>query len=72
MHFVVCFYQSNRHFKPILPTEIVFLRTLTAANPAPLLGATEVFFDILAADDQSSFDVQKRLHQGTIMGKRRV
>ncbi|XP_038566122.1 fibulin-1-like [Micropterus salmoides] len=50
------------------PEEIVFLRTLTAANPAPLLGATEVFFDILAADDQSSFDVQKRLHQGTIMG----
>lgn len=50
------------------PEEIVFLRTLAAANPAPLPGATDVFFDILSADDQFSFDVEKRSHQGMIMG----
>lgn len=71
MYVVVCVYQYNRNFKPILPPDIVFLRTVAAANPAPLPGATDVFFDILAADDQLSFDVQKRSHQGMIMGKRR-
>lgn len=71
MHFVVYFYQTNKDFKPILPTEIVFLRTVAAANPAPLPGATDVFFDILGADDQFSFDVVKRSHQGMIMGKRK-
>ncbi|KAM7367014.1 hypothetical protein PAMP_014940 [Pampus punctatissimus] len=50
------------------PEEIVFLRTATAVNPAPLPGATDVFFDILDADDQFSFDVVKRSHQGIIMG----
>ncbi|CAK6949826.1 fibulin-1-like [Scomber scombrus] len=50
------------------PEEIVFLRTVTAANPAPLPGTTDVFFDILGADDQFSFDVVKRSHQGLIMG----
>ncbi|KAK2858865.1 hypothetical protein Q5P01_003485 [Channa striata] len=50
------------------PEEIVFLRTVVAANPTPLPGATDVFFDILATDDQFSFDVVKRSHQGTIMG----
>lgn len=44
------------------------MRTLAAANPAPLPGATDVFFDILSADDQFSFDVEKRSHQGMIMG----
>ncbi|XP_054480447.1 fibulin-1-like [Anoplopoma fimbria] len=48
--------------------EIVFLRTAAAANPAPPQGATDVFFEILVADDHFSFDVVKRSHQGTIMG----
>lgn len=68
---VVCIYQTNRNVIPILPSDIVFLRTVAAVNPAPLPGATDVFFDILAADDQFSFDVQKRSHQGMIMGKMR-
>ncbi len=42
-----------------------------ASNPAPLHGAADVFFDMLAADDQFSFDVQKRSHQGMILGKRK-
>uniref|UniRef100_A0A671VIF5 Fibulin-1 n=1 Tax=Sparus aurata TaxID=8175 RepID=A0A671VIF5_SPAAU len=50
------------------PEDIVFLRTVAAANPAPPPGATDVFFKILAADDQFSFDVQKRSDQGMIMG----
>ncbi|XP_018543014.1 fibulin-1 isoform X2 [Lates calcarifer] len=50
------------------PEEIVFLRTVVAANPAPLPGATDVFFEIVAADQQSSFDVVKRTQQGMIMG----
>ncbi|CAJ1055051.1 fibulin-1-like [Xyrichtys novacula] len=50
------------------PEEIVFLRTVAAANPNPLPGATDVFFDIMAADPQFSFDVQKRSHLGMIMG----
>ncbi|XP_059181640.1 fibulin-1-like [Centropristis striata] len=50
------------------PEEIVYLRTVTPANPNPLPGATDVFFDILAADDQFSFDIQKSSHQGMIMG----
>ncbi|KAG8005693.1 Fibulin-1 [Nibea albiflora] len=50
------------------PEDIVFLRTVAPANPAPLPGATDVFFDILAADDQQSFDVEKRSHQGIIIG----
>uniref|UniRef100_A0A667YX29 Fibulin-1 n=1 Tax=Myripristis murdjan TaxID=586833 RepID=A0A667YX29_9TELE len=51
-----------------MPEEIVFLRTMAPANPAPLPGAPDVFFDIGAADDQSSFDVVKRSHNGMIMG----
>uniref|UniRef100_A0A3Q3J531 Fibulin-1 n=1 Tax=Monopterus albus TaxID=43700 RepID=A0A3Q3J531_MONAL len=50
------------------PEEIVFLRTITAANHAHLPGATDISFEMLAADDQASFDVVKRSHQGTIMG----
>ena len=69
MHFVVCFYQTKTNFIPILPTEIIFLQTITADNPAPLPGATSIFFDILAADEQFSFDVEKRSHKGMIMGK---
>lgn len=63
--------QTYRNLKPLLPSDIVFLRTITAANPVSLPDATDVFFDILAADDQLSFDVQKRSHQGMIMGKRK-
>ncbi|KAM3859071.1 fibulin-1-like [Diretmus argenteus] len=55
--------------------EIVFLRTSVPATPgllsgAPghLSGATDVLFDIVAADDQFSFDVVKRFHHNTIMG----
>lgn len=69
MHFVVHCYRTDTNSIP--PTEIVFLRTVAAANPAPLPGATDVFFDILTADPQLSFDVQKRPHLGLIMGKRR-
>uniref|UniRef100_A0A3Q3VQI0 Fibulin-1 n=1 Tax=Mola mola TaxID=94237 RepID=A0A3Q3VQI0_MOLML len=50
------------------PEEIVFLRTLTAENPIPVPGAMDVFFDILSGNEQFSFDVQKRSHQGMIMG----
>uniref|UniRef100_A0A8D0AL22 Fibulin-1 n=1 Tax=Sander lucioperca TaxID=283035 RepID=A0A8D0AL22_SANLU len=50
------------------PEEIIFLQTVTAANPAPLPEATSVFFDILAADEQFSFDVEKRSHKGMITG----
>nr|XP_020495199.1 fibulin-1 [Labrus bergylta] len=50
------------------PEEIVFLRTAAVANPAPLPAATDVFFDILTADPQLSFDVLKRSHLGMIMG----
>ncbi|TDG96789.1 hypothetical protein EPR50_G00232410 [Perca flavescens] len=50
------------------PEEIIFLQTVTADNPAPLPGATSIFFDILAADEQFSFDVEKRSHKGMIMG----
>ncbi|KAM3588051.1 uncharacterized protein V6R79_020058 [Siganus canaliculatus] len=50
------------------PEDIIFLRTLVVANASPLPGDSDVFFDILAADDQFSFDVQKRSHQGMIMG----
>lgn len=63
-------YQININFKPICPTDVVFLRTVVAANPAPLSGATDVFFELMVTDEQSSFDVVKRSHQGTIMGKR--
>uniref|UniRef100_A0A8D0AM30 Fibulin-1 n=1 Tax=Sander lucioperca TaxID=283035 RepID=A0A8D0AM30_SANLU len=48
-------------------THISF-HTVTAANPAPLPEATSVFFDILAADEQFSFDVEKRSHKGMITG----
>ncbi|XP_056224283.1 fibulin-1-like isoform X1 [Seriola aureovittata] len=50
------------------PEEIVFLRTTVAANPALLPGATDVLFEIVAANEQFSFDVVKRSHQGLIMG----
>lgn len=50
------------------PEEIVFLRTGTDANPAPYPGSTDVVFDILAADEQFSFDVMKSSYQGMIMG----
>lgn len=70
MHFVVCFYQTNKILESLLPTEIVFLRTVAAAHPT--LSATDVVFDILTADDKFSFDVVKRSHQGMIMGKSRV
>lgn len=66
---MVCFYQPNKNFESILPTEIVFLRTVAAANPTSLVDAVDVFFDILTADDQFSFDVVKRTHNGMIMGK---
>lgn len=67
---LVCFYRTNKDFKPIAPTEIVYLRTNTAAHPAPPPGATEVFFEITATDEQFSFDVLRGSHEGMIMGKR--
>lgn len=71
MHSAACRHRTNRSFKPIPPPDVVFLRTVAPASPHPLPGATDVFFDILASDDQFSFDVQKRSHQGMIMGKMR-
>ena len=65
-----CISQTNWKYKPILPSEIVFLRTLTAENPIPILGAMDVFFDIVSGNEHFSFDVQKRSHQGMIMGKK--
>ncbi|XP_063761111.1 fibulin-1-like isoform X1 [Eleginops maclovinus] len=49
------------------PEEIVYLRTVTPAIP-DVPSATDVFFDILSGDDQFSFDVERRTHQGMIMG----
>lgn len=71
-HFVVCLYQSNKNFKPIRPTEIIFLRTSVAAHPAPLPGGTDVFFEIVDPDEQfhDCFVVVKHFHQGKIIGKR--
>uniref|UniRef100_A0AAQ4RIF7 Fibulin 1 n=1 Tax=Gasterosteus aculeatus aculeatus TaxID=481459 RepID=A0AAQ4RIF7_GASAC len=56
------------NFKPILSTEIASLQTSAAANYAHLPGGTDVFFNILAADDQSSFDVIKRSYRGMFVG----
>ncbi|XP_056132659.1 fibulin-1-like [Lampris incognitus] len=50
------------------PEEIVFLRMMTPTNPAHHPGATDVFFDIVTADDQQSFDVVKRFHYDSITG----
>lgn len=50
------------------PEEIVFLRTIAAANPASYPDSTNVVFDILSADDQFSFDVIQSTYQGMIMG----
>ena len=62
MHFVVFFYRTPTNFDPILPTEIVFLRTVK--NPASPYGASNVYFEILATDEADSFDVKKRPHEG--------
>ncbi|XP_037318534.2 fibulin-1-like [Pungitius pungitius] len=50
------------------PKEIVFLQSTAAANYAHLPGATDVAFNILVADDQSSFDVIKRPYEGMFVG----
>ncbi|CAB1412372.1 unnamed protein product [Pleuronectes platessa] len=50
------------------PVEIVFLRTVVAAYPADPRRATNIFFEITSADEQFSFDVQRRFHQNKIMG----
>ncbi|XP_031721448.1 fibulin-1-like [Anarrhichthys ocellatus] len=50
------------------PQEIVFLRTVAVANPVPVPGATDVYFNILVTDDQFSFDVIQRSHQGMLVG----
>ncbi|XP_041833833.1 fibulin-1-like isoform X2 [Melanotaenia boesemani] len=55
-----------RHFRD--PEEIVFLRTAVAAKPASLSDEPDVYFEILATDDQNSFDVVKRSHHGMIVG----
>ncbi|XP_058480759.1 fibulin-1-like isoform X1 [Solea solea] len=50
------------------PEEIIFLRTSVAAYPAPTTGASDVFFEIMAGDEHLSFEVERRDHQGMIMG----
>ncbi|KAM6986675.1 fibulin-1-like isoform 1-T1 [Aplochiton taeniatus] len=50
------------------PEEIVFLRTMAQANPTSSTGTSDVIFDIIAADDQNSFDVVKRLDHDMIIG----
>ncbi|KAJ8006849.1 hypothetical protein DPEC_G00111490 [Dallia pectoralis] len=50
------------------PEEIVFLKTMAPSNPAPFSQSADVFFDILAADDNLSFDVMKRSQNDMIMG----
>ncbi|XP_072233451.1 fibulin-1-like [Leuresthes tenuis] len=50
------------------PQEIVFLRTAAAAKPVPLPDEPDVYFEIVATDEQSSFDVVKRSHHGMIVG----
>ncbi|KAM4615096.1 fibulin-1-like [Polymixia lowei] len=50
------------------PEEIVFLRTMAPVSRVHLPGAIDVYFDIMAADDQFSFDVLKSSHHDMIMG----
>ncbi|KAM4569870.1 fibulin-1-like [Odontesthes bonariensis] len=50
------------------PEEIVFLRTAAAAKAVPLPDDPDVYFEIVATDDQFSFDVVKRSHHGMIVG----
>ncbi|XP_062414461.1 fibrillin-2-like [Pungitius pungitius] len=50
------------------PKEITFLQTTAVANYAHLPGGTDVFFNILVSDDQSSFDVIKRSYEGMFVG----
>nr|XP_019948044.1 PREDICTED: fibulin-1-like isoform X1 [Paralichthys olivaceus] len=50
------------------PEEIVWLQTVVAAYPADPRRATDVYFEITSADEQFSFDVEKRFHQDKIMG----
>ncbi|XP_037318533.2 fibulin-1-like [Pungitius pungitius] len=50
------------------PKEIAFLQLASVANYAHLPGGTDVFFNILVADDQSSFDVIKRSYGGMFVG----
>jgi len=69
LHSVVCYYQTNPNFKPNLPTEIAFLQTAAVAHNARQRHAMDVFFDILVADAQVSFDVVKRSYRGMVIGK---
>ncbi|XP_068572823.1 fibulin-1-like [Cebidichthys violaceus] len=69
IHFLIYISISLPTFRDFSgPQEIVFLQTVAVANPAPVPGATDVYFNILVTDDQFSFDVIKRSHQGMLMG----
>nr|XP_061815797.1 fibulin-1-like [Nerophis lumbriciformis] len=46
------------------PEDVIFLRTTSSTSDT----GAYVIFDILKADDQDSFDVVRRSHQGFIMG----
>uniref|UniRef100_A0A665WL03 Fibulin-1 n=1 Tax=Echeneis naucrates TaxID=173247 RepID=A0A665WL03_ECHNA len=50
------------------PEEIVFLRTVVAANPVLFSGATDVLFELVSTDEQYSFNVVKRSSHGMILG----
>lgn len=44
------------------------MRTMAQASATSSLGASDVVFEIVAADDQNSFDVVKRFDHDAIMG----
>ncbi|XP_056280921.1 fibulin-1-like [Pseudoliparis swirei] len=54
------------------PQEIAFLQTAAVAHNARQRHAMDVFFDILVADAQVSFDVVKRSYRGMVIGTVRL
>lgn len=55
-----------------LPSDIIYLHTNAAFKAFPRPRATNVIFEILSADAQSSFAAQKRPHQGMIRGRKEI
>ncbi|XP_011611780.2 fibulin-1 isoform X1 [Takifugu rubripes] len=50
------------------PEDIIYMQTSTAFKTSPQSDATDIFFDIIFTDAESSFEAHKRAHQGMIMG----
>ncbi|KAG7253377.1 hypothetical protein CRUP_005525, partial [Coryphaenoides rupestris] len=69
-----CLVWSDTESDVAMPTEIVFLRTTTPASSTPPLpppaaaAAADVDFEIMVADEESSFDVVKRSQHNMVVG----